>query len=153
MLALELRSSGEVATVRAGQRCPRKAKGSTGNESGLISLDDSLQIKYDLIIIAFAGYRVSLPSPPPSRTPIVDCPTLGSEMTSSKELTRRWQQADLGEDGGFSSGERQGPFWNEGRGRGGEVGSLLRGCRGKKASTANFASGPLPQHAFPGRKE
>lgn len=52
----------------------------------------------------------------------------------------------------MAGGRCRGPFWDEGRGRGEEVWSSLPGLL-RKESPAKFASGPFPQHVYPGRKE
>lgn len=119
------------------------------NENGPISLDDSLKIKYSLIIVVCVWCEVSLPPPlalPPA--PPGALLTLDGKMTSSKALTpRRWHQSDLGEDGGFSrgGGGMQGaiPRLRAG-GEGRELGGSQPGLQAKKGSKANFAFGPSP---------
>lgn len=54
---------------------------------------------------------------------------------------------------GGGGGEMQGALPGmKGGGREGKAGPLRRGCRGKHANPANFASGPLPQRLYPGQK-
>lgn len=55
--------------------------------------------------------------------------------------------------GGGWWGDAGGHSRDEGRRRGGKAGPCRRGCCGKHANPANFASGPLPQRVYPGRKE